>query len=473
MADPNQNQKPKVPFTDEQKDFLMDYMFNKFMQDKMMEDERRKDIYSQPRASVLQASAKSDNPFMNMLDKSVKSMPKEGILTVSDDQRIKELQELLEATTDPSDRLIIIQELNDLGGIDSSKNIFGKMLSSNQENDQALELLIEQFMEEGLEFEDAVRKAKERVLESKAPSNGILKAKDGIFVDRDQTFVDKVGKFLADMFDGKPSYVPSDDKKDLIDNMIEGEGFSDQQLEIYYDKKYNKKDPLYQDDNYQRVLDIFMRRAGEPSDYEMMMKDGGIVSLNKGGDPKEPLKKTIKKPSIYSDRPFEDFLFDAGFIKDDEGTMRGSKSVFNKHLLSKGIKPGTTAATTELNTFLKERGKPLYISLEMSQGGKGLNLAEEATGTTKGRVGSSDRGMVFDEVDKIRKRVNKMKFDNKKQKYDFLVNEIKKVYPGITAGTLASLFKGTALGAGLEMFMPSELQAAELPMDMRIKQVFQ
>jgi hypothetical protein len=199
--------------------------------------------------------------------------------------------------------------------------------------------------------------------------------------------------------------------------------------------------------------------------------EGGIVSLADGGDPEDvPLKKTIKTPSTYGKRVFEDFLFDAGFVKidPDTGKPRGSKGEFNKYLLKKGIKPGSEAGTTELNKILKKLNKPMYISLEMAQGGKGLSLAEEATGTKKGRVGAAARNDVFKGVDEIRTKANKMDFKNKEEKYNFIKKEIKKKFPAITAGTLATLAKGTALGMGLEMFMPQELQAATLysPEDM-------
>lgn len=201
------------------------------------------------------------------------------------------------------------------------------------------------------------------------------------------------------------------------------------------------------------------------------LAEGGIVSLAGGGDPEDvPLKKTIKTPSTYGKRVFEDFLFDAGFVKidPDTGKPRGSKGEFNKHLLKKGIKPGSEAGTTELNKILKKLNKPMYISLEMAQGGKGLSLAEEATGTKKGRVGAADRENVFKGVDEIRTKANKMDFKNTDQKYNFIKKEIKKKFPAIAAGTLATLAKGTALGMGLEMFMPQELQAATLysPEDM-------
>lgn len=204
----------------------------------------------------------------------------------------------------------------------------------------------------------------------------------------------------------------------------------------------------------------------------MAMADGGIVSLAGGGDPADeiPLKKTIKTPSTYGKRVFEDFLFDAGFVKidPDTGKPRGSKGEFNKFLLKKGIKPGSETGTTELNKILKKLGKPMYISLEMAQGGKGLSLAEEATGTKKGRVGAADRDNVFKGVDEIRTKANKMDFKDTDQKYNFIKKEIKKKFPAIAAGTLATLAKGTALGMGLEMFMPQELQAATLysPEDM-------
>ena len=38
----------RKPFTDDQRDLLMDYLFNKFMEDMMKDEMRRKDFYNQP-----------------------------------------------------------------------------------------------------------------------------------------------------------------------------------------------------------------------------------------------------------------------------------------------------------------------------------------------------------------------------------------------------------------------------------------
>ena len=349
----------KKPFTDEQQDFLMDYLFEKYMNDMMKSKERSEDFYNQPPTT---------DPEGNILMQA--SLP--GNFN-------KRETELL------------------MGESPMKKTLPGNL------NKNELEMLM------GL-IDQGVKDTK----------------KEGIMMARD----DRIGTLM---------------------NLLEAERMSDNpdldKIREYEGELFNLMSP---------------RKAA----------DGGIVSLAGGGDPADeiPLKKTIKTPSTYGKRVFEDFLFDAGFVKidPDTGKPRGSKGDFNKYLLKKGIKPGSAAGTTELNKILKKLNKPMYISLEMAQGGKGLSLAEEATGTKKGSVGAADRNNVFKGVDEIRTKANKMDFKNTDQKYNFIKKEIKKKFPAIAAGTLATLAKGTALGMGLEMFMPQELQAATLysPEDM-------
>ena len=93
----------KKPFTDEQKDMLMDYLFNKFMNDMMNSKERSEDIYNQPRKSDPVGNelieAKSNNALMDMLSKALKDTASEGIKGIP----TKEDLEKIKSTT-PEDK---------------------------------------------------------------------------------------------------------------------------------------------------------------------------------------------------------------------------------------------------------------------------------------------------------------------------------------------------------------------------------
>lgn len=386
------------------------------------------------------------NSFMDMIDKGVNNTKKEGIMMAQQYEQGGDLNyviEMMKNETDP-DKL---EEL---------KSIIREMLGTTPY------MSIRQ---------DPTRKASE---------GGDAKEENPLRQFRDD----------YEMLIGFPNKVLREETKVMMD-LLDSDVFEKAKgLKEFKKVFYNEYAPTMKfldslpEEERKKALDIILSKRAEREidraeaegveslmSRGMAMADGGIVSLADGGDPEDvPLKKTIKTPSTYGKRVFEDFLFDAGFVKIDPDTKkpRGSKGDFNKYLLNKGIKPGSEAGTAELNKILKKLNKPMYISLEMAQGGKGLSLAEEATGTKKGRVGAATRNDVFKNVDLIRKEANKMDFKNKEEKYNFIKKEIKKKFPAIAAGTLATLAKGTALGMGLEMFMPQELQAATLysPEDM-------
>lgn len=386
------------------------------------------------------------NSFMDMIDKGVNNTKKEGIMMAQQYEQGGDLNyviEMMKNETDP-DKL---EEL---------KSIIREMLGTTPY------MSIRQ---------DPTRKASE---------GGDAKEENPLRQFRDD----------YEMLIGFPNKVLREETKVMMD-LLDSDVFEKAKgLKEFKKVFYNEYAPTMKfldslpEEERKKALDIILSKRAEREidraeaegveslmSRGMAMADGGIVSLADGGDPEDvPLKKTIKTPSTYGKRVIEDFLFDAGFVKidPDTGKLRGSKGEFNKYLLKKGIKPGSEAGTTELNKILKKLNKPMYISLEMAQGGKGLSLAEEATGTKKGRVGAAARNDVFKGVDEIRTKANKMDFKNTDQKYNFIKKEIKKKFPAITAGTLATLAKGTALGMGLEMFMPQELQAATLysPEDM-------
>ena len=98
----------KKPFTDEQKDMLMDYLFNKFMNDMMQQKERSEDIYNQPPSTDAIGNevreAKSNNAFMDMIDKGVNNTKKEGIMTAQQYKQGGDLNyviEMMKNETDP------------------------------------------------------------------------------------------------------------------------------------------------------------------------------------------------------------------------------------------------------------------------------------------------------------------------------------------------------------------------------------
>jgi len=366
--------------------------------------------------------APSENEFMKLLEAGVNDTKKEGIMTA---QQYK------------------------LGG---DLNYIIEMMKNETDPDKLEELKMQ------------IREMLGTTPYMSIRQDPVRKAADGGFME---TLKDKFSKFIDKLESDEPRFFAGQPLNEAAEN------------DPRYQANLAKK--VYRDLGYsdEEIDEIVKKKAGDflelgkyLNQIESLNKaEGGIVSLKDGGDPDDvPLKKTIKTPSTYGKRVIEDFLFDAGFVKidPDTGKPRGSKGEFNKFLLKKGIKPGSEAGTTELNKILKKLGKPMYISLEMAQGAQGLSLAEEATGTKKGTLGAAQRKDVFEGVDQIRKEANKMDFKNTDQKYNFIKKEIKKKFPAIGAATLANLAKGTALGMGLEMFMPQELQAATIysPEDM-------
>ena len=366
--------------------------------------------------------APSENEFMKLLEAGVNDTKKEGIMTA---QQYK------------------------LGG---DLNYIIEMMKNETDPDKLEELKMQ------------IREMLGTTPYMSIRQDPVRKAADGGFME---TLKDKFSEFVDKLKSDEPRFFAGQPLNEAAEN------------DPRYQANLAKK--VYRDLGYsdEEIDEIVKKKAGDflelgkyLNQIESLNKaEGGIVSLKDGGDPDDvPLKKTIKTPSTYGKRVIEDFLFDAGFVKidPDTGKPRGSKGEFNKFLLKKGIKPGSEAGTTELNKILKKLGKPMYISLEMAQGAQGLSLAEEATGTKKGTLGAAQRKDVFEGVDQIRKEANKMDFKNTDQKYNFIKKEIKKKFPAIGAATLANLAKGTALGMGLEMFMPQELQAATIysPEDM-------
>ncbi len=365
MADENNSQN-RIPFTDKQRDFLMDYLFNKFMEDMMNDEMRRNDPYNQPPATdpsgniIIEASMpgnmnkKETNMLMDMIGKGVEDIKKEGIMTAAND-RIIQLDSLVDPDMDPGDL----------------RTIYDEMMKESGGNYP------------GVSFDD---------------------------------FLKNIGTRTA-----KRGTMPGNLNKAEVEALMAA------------------------------------AKTSEPR----KASDGGIMFLEPGGEVK---KGSVRIPSTYGNKSFEDFLKDLGFTKEENGKIRGSKGEWNKFLKSKGIKIGSPAATNLLNTMLKDAGKMPYISVDMSQKGLGQALVDEITDTQAGKPNVKEiRSSAINKIEEIRVDANE-KFGRNptKKKYAYIKDQVVKFFPKV-AGTTALLnfIAGRALGA-VSAFLPTEMGDATL-----------
>jgi len=367
MADGN-NQQNRIPFTDEQRDFLMDYLYNKFMEDMMRDEMRRNDPYNQPPPTdsqgniIFEASMPGNlnkaesNMLMSLLDDGIKNTKREGIM-IPGNLNKKETEMLM-----ANDRIIQLDSLVD-PDMDPGdlRTIYDEMMRESGGNYP------------GVSFDD---------------------------------FLKNIGTRTAKA--GLPGTLSREELKKLMN----------------------------------------ARTASE----------GGVMFLEPGG--------SVRIPSTYGNKSFEDFLKDLGFTKVDENTgkVRGSKGEWNKFLKSKGIKVGSPAATNLLNTMLKDAGKMPYISVDMSQKGLGQALVDEITDTEAGKPNVKNiRNAAVNKIEEIRVDANE-KFGRNptKKKYAYIKDQVIKFFPKV-AGTTALLnfIAGRALGA-VGALMPTEMGDATL-----------
>ena len=390
MADGN-NQQNRIPFTDEQRDFLMDYLYNKFMEDMMRDEMRRNDPYNQPPPTdsqgniIFEASMPGNlnkaesNMLMSLLDDGIKNTKREGIM-IPGNLNKKETEMLM-----ANDRIIQLDSLVD-PDMDPGdlRTIYDEMMRESGGNYP------------GVSFDD---------------------------------FLKNIGTRTAKA--GLPGTLSREELKKLMETRT-AEG----QLNMNEIKKL-----------------MNARTASE----------GGIMFLEPGGEVK---KGSVRIPSTYGNKSFEDFLKDLGFTKVDEktGKVRGSKGAWNKFLAGKGIKVGSPAATNLLNTMLKDAGKMPYISVDMSQKGLGQALVDEITDTEAGKPNVKNiRSSAINKIEEIRIDANE-KFGRNptKKKYEYIKDQVVKFFPKV-AGTTALLnfISGRALGA-VSAFMPTEMGDATL-----------
>ena len=395
MAEGN-NPQTKVPFTDEQKDFLMDYLYNKFMEDMMNDQMRRNDFYNQPPPTdsqgniLMEASMPGNlnkaesNMLMSLLEDGIKNTKREGIMIPGNlnkretemlmaNDRIIQLDSLVDPDMDPGDL----------------RTIYDEMMRESGGNYP------------GVSFDDFLKNIGTRTAKGGPPGN-LNKAELEALMAAAKTSEPRDGGQLS-----------MNEIKKLMN----------------------------------------ARTASE----------GGIMFLEPGGEVK---KGSVRIPSTYGNKSFEDFLKDLGFTKVDEktGKVRGSKGAWNKFLAGKGIKVGSPAATNLLNTMLKDAGKMPYISVDMSQKGLGQALVDEITDTKAGKPNVANiRNAAVNKIEEIRVDANE-KFGRNptKKKYAYIKDQVVKFFPKV-AGTTALLnfIAGRALGA-VSALMPTEMGDATL-----------
>jgi len=196
------------------------------------------------------------------------------------------------------------------------------------------------------------------------------------------------------------------------------------------------------------------------SDKDLGKAGGGMMNINDMTRPVGYGKGGITRrlASTREDKPFEDFLKDAGFTKKDEktGRIRGAKGNWAKYLVSKNIKVGSVEATNELNKFLKAAGKPLYVDIASA----GKNFSEEiisaVTGTQPGESGSREaRNAVNNKIKEIKKIATQAEGPNStKAKQKLLTTLFEKAFPVLKTVPKYAALLSTAVASKAFGYIP-------------------
>ena len=424
----------KKPFTDEQKDMLMDYLFNKFMNDMMQQKERSEDIYNQPPSTDAIGNevreAKSNNAFMDMIDKGVNNTKKEGIMTAQQYKQGGDLNyviEMMKNETDPDKLEELKMQIREMLGTTPYMSIRqDPVRKANEGGDAKEENPLRQFRDDYemlIGFPSEVLREESKVKMRLLDSDIFEKAKDK----------EEFKKIFYD------EYAPT---MKFLDSL------SDEERKKALDIILSKRAEREIEDAETEGVGSLMRRG-------MAMADGGIVHLAPGG--------SVRTPSTYESKAFEEYIAELGpeFQKKDPdtGKIRGSKGLWNKFVLTKGIKPSSTAATELLNDMRKAKGLSPYISTDMALKGYGKDAVEIATGTKTGQVGAADRDAFYKKSKTIFKEADNMEFKSKNDKYKFIEKQLVKAYPTLAGtGAIATFISNRALGAA-SFFTPSDLEA--------------
>ena len=200
------------------------------------------------------------------------------------------------------------------------------------------------------------------------------------------------------------------------------------------------------------------------SDKDLGKAGGGMMGINDMTKPVgyEDGGITRRLASARAEKPFEDFLKDAGFTKKDEvtGKLRGAKGNWAKYLNSKNIKVGTVEATDELNRMLKAAGKPKYVDVKMAGKGTIEDLISEVTDTEPGKTKkgvnvADERNNASKKIKDLKTQGNKMHGANpSKAKNAFFKEALERMWPVLKnttrgAAVLSATLAKTALGKAL------------------------
>ena len=223
--------------------------------------------------------------------------------------------------------------------------------------------------------------------------------------------------------------------------------------------------------------------------------DGGIMYLAPGGSTEfdrvtelekqyekilsdyPELKETRKLGTFSTGGSFENFLEKLGFTKKDKGKIRGSRSAAAAAI---GVKPvdfmneNRFASMAKLYNLAKEKGlrpKDYYIPKELAGYGLLQPTEEIATGMKYGQ-GSAKVKQEFNEFIATTKKKASDQYgsnpsgEDRAKKNIFIEKEIKAKFPNLKKGvglaTLTKLIASKALGAPLDILMPSEVASGEL-----------
>lgn len=400
-----------------------------------------------------------ENSFMDMIDKGVKDTKKEGIMTAEQYKLGGDLNyviEMMKNETDP-DKL---EEL---------KSIIREMLGTSPY------MSIRQ---------DPVRKAA-----------------DGGFMEKIKNLLDK---FKTN--NDEPRFFAGQPLNEAAEN------------DPRYQAEIKKK--VYRDLGYtdEEIDEIVKKGAGdflglgevlnqiEPSNKA----EGGIMELAPGGSTEfdrvmelekqyekilsdyPELKETRKLGTFSTGGSFENFLEKLGFTKKENGKIRGSRSAAAAAI---GVKPADFmnenrfASMAKLYNLAKEKGlrpKDYYIPKELAGYGLIQPTEELATGMKYGQ-GSAKTKQEFNEFIAATKKKASDQYganpsgEDRAKKNIFIEKEIKAKFPNLKKGvglaTLTKLIASKALGAPLDILMPSEIASGELLTEdelaeMRIREKF-
>jgi hypothetical protein len=464
----------KKPFTDEQKDMLMDYLFNKFMNDMMQQKERSEDIYNQPPSTDAIGNevreAKSNNAFMDMIDKGVNNTKKEGIMTAQQYKQGGDLNyviEMMKNETDPDKLEELKMQIREMLGTTPYMSIRqDPVRKANEGGDAKEENPLRQFRDDYemlIGFPSEVLREESKVKMRLLDSDIFEKAKDK----------EEFKKIFYD------EYAPT---MKFLDSL------SDEERKKALDIILSKRAEREIEDAETEGVGSLMRRG-------MAMADGGIISLAEGGDPLYEMFEEVWKNTPASERAtgsvkkatvrvtgdplsYRNFLKDLGFIKTAEAA---DVKALGKYGVKIGDKIGSISeAARALNIKPFElRSDENFAKLVKLAEDKGVKGFQTVTGAGKASISAvedaatgigfrgADPGgekIKFNQVLKAeQKDLNKIFGSNpsKAKSFEF-VKRLSSTYPTLVKGAgltalLSAAAKNAFGGPLLDLAIPTEM----------------